>query len=129
MNKFLSVLLAAMLLTVAFLPAAASPPEPDYYSVSQSGPCWLPNGEARPTSALMLKKNFTWEAPLQFVGTCWGQLPKDAPRPKETIKLTYAETGRLCEVKYQGSTFRTIDYGATVHPNGAAEITCRVDLD
>lgn len=38
MNKFASVLLVAVLLVVAFLPAAASPPDPVDYRIVQK---WL----------------------------------------------------------------------------------------
>ena len=129
MNKFLSLLLAAMLLTVAFLPAAANPPEPAYYSVTQKGPCWLPNADAKPTNAQVVSQTIRWVAPLRVVAICRGQLPKDAPRPKETLKLTHEQTGLVCEINVEGTTIRTADYGAVVYPDGATEITCRGSLE
>lgn len=46
---------------------------------------------------------------------CRGQLPKDAPRPKETLKLTYEQTEIVCEINFEGTTIRTVDYGAVGH--------------
>lgn len=129
MNKFLSILLAALLLTAAFLPAAASPPDPAYYSVTQDGGCWLPNGNLKPTDTQVVKQVFHWVAPLRLVAICRGQLPKDAPRPKETIKVTYELTGFMCEITYGGQTYQTSDYGAVVTPDGGSEIACRVSLE
>ncbi len=129
MNKFLSLLLAAMLLTVAFLPAAANPPEPASYAVIAKGPCWLPNGETKPTKSPVTSQTFHWVAPLQLVATCRGQLPKDTPWPKETIKLTFQETGLACEIVYGSTIVWTTDYGAVVYPDGATEITCRGSLE
>lgn len=129
MNKFLSIMFAALLLTVAFLPAAANPPEPAYYSVTQGGSCWLPNGDLKPTNALSVKQAFRWTAPLYLEAVCQGQLPRDAPRPKEAIKVTYDMTGMPCKITYGRMTFRTADYGAVVYPDGATEIACRVPLE
>ncbi|HRX02193.1 MAG: hypothetical protein KDI07_16335 [Anaerolineae bacterium] len=129
MNKFLSIMFAAMLLTVAFLPAAASPPEPAYYSVTQNGSCWLPNANLKPTNVLGAKQTFDWVAPLHLEAVCQGQLPKDAPRPKETVKVTYETTGFVCEITYGRMTYRTAEYGATVHPDGTTEIACLVSLE
>ena len=78
MNKFLSIMFAAMLLTVAFLPAAASPPEPAYYSVTQNGSCWLPNANLKPTNVLGAKQTFDWVAPLHLEAVCQGQLLRAA---------------------------------------------------
>ena len=129
MTRFLSVLFAALVLTVVVLPASANPPDPAYYSVVQNGSCWLPDGEAKSTHALAVKQAFRWVAPLRLEAFCRGQLPKDAPRPKEVMKLTYEGTGNVCEIQFQHSTFRTANYGATVYPNGVTEIACQVDLD
>ena len=101
MNKFLSVMFAAILLTVAFLPAAASPPEPANFSVTQGEGCWLPNGNLKPTDAQVVKQVFHWVAPLRLVAICRGQLPKDAPRPKEAIKVTYELTGAHVRGKFR----------------------------
>lgn len=129
MTRFLSVLFAALVLTVVVLPVAANPPETAFYSVVQNGPCWLPDGEAKSTNALGVKQAFRWVAPLRLEAFCQGQLPKDAPRPKEVMKITYERTGNACEIQFQHSTLRTANYGATVYPNGVTEITCLVDLD
>ena len=129
MTRFLSVLFAALMLTVVVMPASANSPDPAYYSVVQNGSCWLPDGEAKPTHALGVEQAFRWVAPQRLEAFCQGQLPKDAPRPKEVMKLTYEGTGNACEIQFQHSTLRTANYGATVYPNGVTEITCRVDLD
>lgn len=129
MNKFLSIVFAALLLTVAFLPAAADPPDPAFYSVAQGGPCWLPNGDLKPTKALDVKQAFRWTAPLHLEAICQGQLPKDTPRPKEAIKLNYQTTGFVCEITYGGTTMQTIDYGGIVYPDGTTGIVCRVSLE
>ncbi len=129
MTRFLSVPFAALVLIVGVLPASADPPNPAYYSVVQNGTCWLPDGEAKSTHALSVKQAFRWVAPLQLEAFCRGQLPKDAPRPKEAMKISYEDAGNVCEIQFQHSTFRTANYGATVYPNGVTEIACRVDLD
>ena len=84
MNKFLSVMFAAILLTVAFLPASAAPPEPVDYRITQGGSCWLPDGSTRPVSAESVKQNFHWTTPIRLVALCAGPLPKGAELPKET---------------------------------------------
>lgn len=129
MNKFLSVLLAAMLLTLAFLPVAAEPPEPDYYSISQSGSCWLPDGSTRPTWIGSVKQNFHWITPIRLVAFCTGPLPKGAEFPKETLVLNYGSTGRLCRVTLGRHTYVTEGYTATVSTNGSTAIACYVDMD
>ena len=128
-NKSLSLVLAMLLLTVLFLPASAGRPVPAYYAVEQSGECWLPDGNARPTNALGVKQNFQWVRPLRLEATCWGHLPKEAPRPKEALKFTFENTGYLCRVVFERMTMATSDYGATVYPNGSTQITCHVDLE
>lgn len=129
MKTLLPVGLAVLVLMIAVLPVSADPPDPFYYAVVQNGPCWLPNGETMPTKAVEAKQSFRWVAPLRLQAFCYGQLPKDAPRPKEALKVSYEQTGAICEIKYQGATLRTVEYGAVVYPDGSAEITCFVDLD
>lgn len=128
-NRFVPLVLAMLLLTVLFLPAEAGRPVPTYYAVDESGECWLPDGNARPTNALGIKQNFQWVRPLRLEATCWGHLPKGAPRPKETLKLTFENTGYVCQVVFELSTMATSDYSATVYPNGTTQIACRVDLE
>lgn len=129
MTKHLSFLLAVVLLTLAFLPASADVPEPDFYAVVQDGYCWLPDGEARPTNALNVKPVVEWGTPMLITATCLGQLPKHAPWPKETLKLTYEQTQRPCRVEIGRHRYMTANYGATVYPNGVTEMTCWVDMD
>jgi len=128
MNKHLSLLLAVVLLALAFVPVSANPPEPDFYSVTQDGACWLPDGAMKPTNALSVKQEVRWMAPIQLVATCWGQLPKEASWPKEILKLTYEQTQRPCRVEIGRHSYMTANYGATVHPDGVTEITCWVDM-
>lgn len=133
MNKFLSVLLAAMLLTVAFLPAAAepapAPPEPVDYRITQGGSCWLPDGSTRSVLLESVKQNFHWTTPIRLVAFCTGSLPKGAEMPKETLVLNYGSTGRLCRVTLGRHTYVTEDYTATVSSNGSTAIACYVDMD
>lgn len=129
MNKFLSVLLAAMLLTVAFLPAAAAPPEPVDYRITQGTSCWLPDGSTKPVSIESMKQNFHWTTPIRLVAFCTGPLPKGAELPKETLVLNYGSTGRLCRVTLGRHTYVTEDYTATVSTNGSTAIACYVDMD
>lgn len=129
MKKHLSLLLAVVLAALAFAPASANPPEPDFYSVTQDGACWLPDGNAKPTNALDVKSAVEWGGPMLITGTCRGQLPKDAPRPKEPIKLTFGQTQRPCRIEVGNYRYMTSYYGATVYPNGVTEITCWVDMD
>jgi hypothetical protein len=128
MNKFLSVLLAVVLLAVAFLPAAAAPPEPVDYRIMQNGSCWLPDGAARPQFVDGMRQNFHWVTPVRLVAFCRGQLPKGAELPKTLLELNYGSTGRLCRV-VRGQEYATSDYTATVSPNGSTQITCRMDLE
>lgn len=131
MNKFLSVVLAAMLLTIAFLPASAAPdpPEPADYRITQGSSCWLPDGSAWPFSIESVKQNFHWTTPIRLVAFCTGPLPKDAEIPKETLVLDYGSTGRLCRVTLGRRTYLTADYTATVSANGSTAIGCYVDMD
>lgn len=128
MKKLFSVALAALLLAIAIVPASAMPPDPAYYSVIDGGLCWLPNGEALPTRVAAAKQALEWPAPLHLTAACLGQLPKGAARPKEAITLTYVDTGYVCEVQVGRQAYITVDYDAIVYPDGATEITCRVDL-
>lgn len=129
MNKFLSVMFAVILLTVAFLPASAAPPEPVDYRITQGSSCWLPDGSTRPISIESVKQNFHWTTPIRLVALCAGSLPKGAELPKETLVLDYGSTGRLCRITLGRGTYATEDYTATVSPNGSTVITCRVDMD
>ncbi len=129
MNKFLSVVLAAMLLAVAFLPASAAPPEPVDYRITRAGSCWLPDGSTRPLLVESVKQNFHWATPIRLVAFCAGYAPKGAELPKETLVLDYGSTGRLCRITLGRGTYVTEDYTATVSPNGSTAITCIVDID
>lgn len=129
MRKHLSVVLAIVLLALAFLPASADPPEPAYYSVALYGACWLPNGAAVSTNVLKAQPELEPGLPNRITASCRGYLPDHAPRPKEALKLSFEQTQIPCRVEIGRQVFVTTNYGATVYPNGVSEITCRVNLD
>jgi hypothetical protein len=129
MNKFLPVLLATVLLVVAFLPAAASPPEPVDYRVVQGSSCWLPDASTTPVMVGGVKQNFYWVTPLRLVAFCRGRLPLGAELPKAPLELNYGSTDRLCRIVMGQIQYATSDYTATVMPDGNVAITCRVDAE
>jgi hypothetical protein len=128
-RKAMLGLLVAVLMTAAFLPAAASPPEPVDYRIVQNGSCWLPDGSTLPHMVVTMKQDFYWETPLRLVAFCRGNLPKDAEWPRQRLILDYSSTGRLCRVVMGQVTYVTTDYAAAVSPNGITAITCRITMD
>lgn len=122
------LLLLVALLVIATAAVSAQRPIPDRYSIVVKGPCWLPDGEAVPEPVLLPYSDYSWTKPKTLVVSCNGWLPRDAPRPKMPIKLTYDMTGYLCETTLNNMTYLTATYGAVVYPTGRSEITCRFDL-
>lgn len=135
MNKLIAILILVSLLMLAALPAAASRPAPRYYHVDVDGACWLPDAKGTPDFVSDVATSFRYEKPNILVITCDGELSDNATLPRETTKLDFNTTGRLCAGKLKDNTRLTQDYGAVVSPgsgivdpSGRSEITCRFDL-
>ncbi len=122
------LLLLVALLAIATAVVSAQRPIPNHYSIVVNGPCWLPDGRAAPEPVLLPYATYYWTKPRTLVVSCNGWLPRDAPRPKVPIKLTFDMTGYVCEATFEGMTYLTAAYGAVVYPSGRSEIACRFDL-
>lgn len=118
---FLAVIVAASMIPVTAI--AAGPPT-SFYLVARDRACQLPDATGQPQASVASKVQMIEAGENLLQVHCTGLLPAGSALPELPMKLTFVETKIYCATWYDGAFLLSKAYGATVLPDGVAELSC-----
>lgn len=121
--RFLSLAMAVAFSMAAMTVDAGSPPT-KFYFVANDRACQLPDATGRPQETVVSKVQMAEVAENLVQLDCVGLLPAGSALPESPMKLSFSETKTYCATWYDDGLLLTKAYGATVLPDGTAEISC-----
>lgn len=124
MKRLSLILMLTFVLSLTASAASAGTPPTSFYLASPGLPCQLPDATGRPQQATESKAEMTEVAEHYVQTSCIGTLPEGSALPSGPLKLSYSETKLFCATQYGDALLLTKSYGATVLPDGTAEINC-----
>lgn len=123
MKKLSVVVLLIVVFSVTAVVASASVPAL-FYLASMDRNCQLPDASVRPQEIAESKIQMSEVAENIVRMDCSGHLPAGSALPRYPMKLSYAQTKIYCATWYGQNFLLSTAYGATVLPDGTAEISC-----
>ena len=123
MKKLSVVVLLIVVFSVTAVVASASVPAL-FYLASMDRNCQLPDASTRPQEIADSKVQMTDLAENIVRMDCSGHLPAGSALPRYPMKLSFSETKVYCATWYDQNFLLSKAYGATVMPDGTAEIRC-----
>ncbi|QLQ06413.1 MAG: hypothetical protein HZY76_10405 [Anaerolineae bacterium] len=124
MKRLSLILMMIFLLSLTASATSAGTPPTLVYLASPGQPCQLPDATGQPQQTIESKAEMTEVAEHSVQASCVGILPEGSVQPSSPLKLSYSETKLFCATQYGDELLLTKSYGATVLPDGTAEINC-----